>query len=424
MLDINFIRENKEKVKKGCKSKQCNPALVSRILEIDKKRRELIQKYEKIQAEKNKANKKIVRAEKKEKKRIIKEMQKVDKKGDKLKKKLQKTEEKFNKLMLELPNIPFDDVPQGKDESDNVEVKKVGEIPKFDFEPKGHLKIGENLNLIDTERAAKISGARFGYLKNEAVLLEFALINFAFETLLKEGFTPIIPPVMIKPEIGEGMGYPEQFDGKEAYYMKEDNLYLVGTSEQSIGPQYKEEILEEKSLPKRYLGFSTCFRREAGSYGKDTKGILRVHQFDKVEMFSYAKPQDSKREHKFLLSLEEKLMKSLKIPYRIIQMCTGDLANPSAATYDIESWMPSQDRYRETHSTSNCTNFQARRLNIRYRREKDNKLDFIHTLNGTAFAIGRTLIAILENYQKKDGTIEIPEVLQKYVSFKQISPKN
>ncbi len=222
--------------------------------------------------------------------------------------------------------------------------------------------------------------------------------------------------------MARGTGYFESADIKEAYFIPEDNLYLVGTSEQSLVAMHSEEVLEEKNLPKRYLGFSTCFRREAGAYGKDTKGILRVHQFDKIEMVSFCHPEKSKEEHEFLLSLEEKLMQLLKIPYQVVKICTGELGRPAAAKYDIEAWIPSENRYRETHSTSNCTDFQARRLNIRYR-GKDGKLNFAHTLNGTAFAIGRTLIAIIENYQQKDGSILIPDALHKYLPFKEIKPK-
>jgi len=293
---------------------------------------------------------------------------------------------------------------------------------EFDFKPKGHLEIGQNLNLIDVKRAAKVSGTRFGYLKNEAVLLEFALIKLAFDSLTKKGFQPIIPPVMMKKEMMRGMGYLEQTDREEAYYLKKDDLFLAGTAEQPIGTMHAEEIFEQNELPKRYLGFSTCFRREAGSYGKDTQGIFRVHQFDKVEMFSFCKPEESQREHKMFLSLEEELMRKLKIPYQIVNICTGDLGRPAAAKYDIEAWLPSESRYRETHSTSNCTDFQARRLNIRYR-NKFNKLNFVHTVNGTAFAIGRTIIAILENYQRKDGKVDVPKVLQKYIGFKTIPQK-
>lgn len=415
MLDIKFIRENPNKVKETCKKRQIKID-IDRLLKIDKEKREKLQKIEEIRAEKNKASRKITATkDKKEKQKIISEMKKIDKKGDKLEKDLKELENKFLELMYQIPNISFDDVPVGKDEKDNVVVRQIGRKTKFNFKPKGYLEIAEKLDLIDMKRATKISGSRFGCLKNEAVLLEFALINLAFDILTKKGFMPIIPPVMLKPEMASGMGYLEQTDEQEAYFIPKDKLYLIGTSEQSMGTMHSNEILE--NLPKRYVGFSTCFRREAGSYGKDTKGILRVHQFDKIEMFSFCKPENSIKEHKLFLEIEEKLMQILKIPYQVVQICTGDLARPSAATYDIESWMPSQNQYRETHSTSNCTDFQARRLDIRYR-DKNNKLNFVYTLNGTAFAIGRMLIAIIENYQQKDGSIKIPDILQKYLGFK------
>ena len=419
MLDIKFIRENPNKVKEACKNKQVKID-VGRLLKIDKEKRGIQTELEKIFAQKNKASKEISKAkDKKAKNKIISEMKKIDKKGDKLKEGLKKIKQEFEDLMYQVPNIPLDDVPVGKDEKDNVVVRKVGKKTKFNFKPKDYLEIAEKLDLIDIKRAAKVSGTRFGYLKNEAALLEFALINFTFENLIKKGFIPVIPPVMMKSEKIRGMGYLEQADIEEAYYLPKDDLFLAGTAEQPIGTMHADEIFEEKNLPKRYLGFSSCFRREAGSYGKDTKGILRVHQFDKMEMFSFCKPENSIKEYKFLLEIEEKLIQLLKIPYRVLQICTGDLARPSAATYDIEAWIPSQNRYRETHSTSNCTDFQARRLNIRYR-DKNNKLNFVHTLNGTAFAIGRTLIAIIENYQQKDGSVKVPEVLQKYTGFKEI----
>jgi len=418
MLDIKFIRQNPEKVKEGCRAKQVKVD-IDRLLEVDKKRRETLQALEDIRAQKNKANKEIQRAkDKKEKEKIILKMRELDKNNDRLDENLKELEGEFNSLMLQIPNLPQEDVPVGKDEKGNVVLKEVGEKTKFDFKPKNYLEIAQNLDLVDIKRAAKISGSRFGFIKKEAAFLEFALINLAFDTLIEQGFLPIIPPVMIKPEMARGMGYPEQFDGEEAYYIEKDNLYLVGTSEQSMGAMHAGEIFEGKDLPQRYLGFSTCFRREAGAYGKDTRGIFRVHQFDKVEMFSFCRPEDSKKEHKFFLEMEEKLMKSLKIPYRLVQICTGDLGFPTAAKYDIEAWLPSENRYRETHSTSNCTDFQARRLNIHYRTKRG--LEFVHTVNGTAFAIGRILIAIIENYQQKDGSIKVPEALQKYLKFQKI----
>jgi len=428
MLDIKFIRQNPDKVKEGCKAKQVQVD-IDLLLEVDKKLRETLQALEDMRAQKNKANKEIQRAkDKKEKDKIILKMRELDRNSDRLTQTLKVVTEEFNNLMYQIPNLPEEGVPVGKDERDNVVLKEVGEKPRFDFKPKNYLEIGEKLDLIDVKRAAKISGTRFGFLKREAALLEFALINLAIEKLTEEGFTPIIPPVMIKPEMAQGMGYLEQTGDDEAYFLPKDNLYLIGTSEQSLGTMHAGEVFKLEELPRRYLGFSTCFRRESGSYGKDTKGIFRVHQFDKVEMFSFSEPQKSKEEHQFLLSMEEKLMQLLKVPYRVTKMCTGDLGRPAAAKYDIEAWLPGEGRYRETHSTSNCTDFQARRLNIRYRDKpphqkiggggKSGKLNFVHTLNGTAFAIGRTLIAIIENYQQKDGKILVPEVLQKYLKCK------
>ncbi len=415
MLDIKFIRNNPNLVKQGCQKKQVKVD-IDRLLEVDKKRRETLMALENMLAQKNKSSKRIVAAkDEREKQKIILEMQELDKNSDRLNKNLKETEKEFNDLMLQIPNLPFDDVPVGKDERDNVVLRKVGKIPKFGFKPKDYLEISEKLDIIDVKRAAKIAGSRFGFLKREAALLEFALINFTFDTLTKEGFIPVIPPVMLKPEMLEKSGHLSEKDKPERYFIERDNVYLAGTAEQPIAAMHADEIFEEKELPKRYIGFSTCFRREAGAYGKDTKGILRVHQFDKIEMFSICHPEKTREEHQFLLFCQEKLMQSLKIPYRVIQICTGDLGFPAAACYDIEAWLPSENRYRETHSTFNDTDFQTRRLNIRYRDQKAKKLEFTHALNGTAFAIGRTLIAIIENYQQKDEIVVIPEVLQPYL---------
>ena len=419
MLDIKFIRQNPDKVKEACKKKQVEVD-IEQLLETDKKRREIIQALEDMRAQKNKVSKEIPNLkDEKEKNKLILEMRELDNNSDRLDENLKSLEEEFNKLILSIPNLPLDNVPVGKDEKDNVVLSSVGKKTEFKFEPKSYLEIAEKLDLIDIKRAAKVSGSRFGYLKNQGALLEFALINLAFDLLTKEGFKIVVPPTMIKPEMMKGMGYVER-GGEEIYFLEKDNLYLVGTSEQSIGPMHMDEILEEKELPLRYAAFSTCFRREAGAYGKDTKGILRVHQFDKIEMFSFCHPDESLREHEFFLKIEEKLMQALKIPYQVLQICTGDLGDPAAAKYDIEAWIPLENRYRETHSTSNCTDFQARRLNIRFRDSKNKKLEFVYTLNGTAFAIGRTLIAIIENYQQKDGSVLVPQALQKYLNFKVI----
>lgn len=418
MFDIKYIREHPEKVKEGCKKKQVHDVDIDKLLEVDKKKREMQKGLEEIRAKKNEANKAINEASSQEEKdRIISEMKEIKEKEAELEKEFKGLEQEFKNLLKKIPNLPFDEVPVGEDDDENKVLRKEGEIPEFDFTPDDHLGIGEKLDIIDTKRAAKTSGARFTFLKREAVLLQFAIINLAFEVTVKKGFYPILPPVMLKPEMMDAMGFLER-GADDIFHIEKDDLYLAGTSEQVIGAMYAGETFQENELPKRYVGYSTCFRREAGSYGKDTRGILRVHQFDKVEMFSFTTPEKSKEEHDFLLSIEEELMRLLGIPYQVIDICTGDLGDPAAKKYDIEAWMPGQERYRETHSTSNCTDFQARGLNIRYKHEEGTS--HLHTLNGTALAMGRILIAILENNQTKEGIVKIPEALHKYLPFTEI----
>ena len=417
MLDLNFIRENSEVVKKACKDKNVQIS-IDLILDLDKEKRVIQTTIEGLKAEQNRISRGGA-----ENKEIFVQAKEIKEKIKSYEPKLEKIEKELKALLLELPNIPFDDVPVGKDDSENIVARKVGEPTKFDFEAKNYMDLGEELDLIDTERAAKVAGSRFGYIKGDLALLEFALINLVTETVKEEGFIPVIPPVMLKNQMARGTGYFEAGDETEAYYLPADDMYLTGTSEQSLISMHADETLNEKDLPIRYVGFSTCFRREAGSYGKDTRGILRVHQFDKLEMVIYSTQEQSKQEHELILSIEEKLMKALDLPYQVINICTGDLGRPAAKKYDIETWLPSEGKYRETHSSSNCTDFQARRLNIRYK-DKSNKMQFAHTLNGTAFAIGRILIMIMENYQKEDGSIEVPKALQKYTGFKVIKAKN
>ncbi|HHE76443.1 MAG TPA: serine--tRNA ligase [Candidatus Parcubacteria bacterium] len=414
MLDIKFIRENPEKIKKGCLAKGVKVD-INHLLDIDKKRRKIIQEIDLLRARKNKVNREIIAIKEKEKKeKLVKEMQKNKDKEKGLADALKRLDKEFEAIMGQLPNLPGSDVPAGRDERDNIVLRRIGEKPSFSFPPRDYLKIGEELDIIDVKRAAKTSGSRFSFLKREAVLMEFALINFVLDNLVKEGFIPVIPPVMLRSRMARGTGYLESTDIEEAYYLPKDDLFLVGTSEQSLLTMHADEVFSEKDLPRRYVGFSTCFRREAGSYGKDTRGILRVHQFDKLEMFSFSQPENSENELQFILSLEEKLMKKLKIPYQVINICAGDLGLPAAKKYDIEAWIQSENRYRETHSCSNCTDFQSRRLNIRYK-DRKGEIKFVHTLNGTGLAIGRTLIAIIENYQQRDGSIKVPQVLRKYL---------
>lgn len=410
MLDINIIRENPDKVKEGIKNKGFNPEIIDQILEINEKRVELITKIDGLRQVRNKLQKNDI-----EKGKQIKEQLK------KLEPELDEIEKQLRSILLQIPNLPADDVLVGKDESENVVIRKWGEIPKFGFQPKDHLELGEFLDVIDVERGVKVSGSRFFYLKNEGAVLDFALSKLAFDTLITKGFIPVIPPVLISTQSMEEMGYLGPVGREDMYILEEDGLVLVGTSEQSIGPMHKNEVFNEKDLPKRYVGFSTCFRREAGSYGKDIRGVIRVHQFNKTEMFVFTKPEQSDKEHEFLLSQEEELMQKLGLPYQVIKMCTGDLGITAARKYDIEAWFPAQGRFRETHSTSTCTDYQARGLNIKFKQQSGGN-EFIHTLNGTAFS-QRPLIAILENFQQEDGTVIIPEVLRSYTNFSEIKPK-
>jgi len=418
MLDVNFIRQNPDKVKEGIVRKKVDPKLVDKFLRADENWRSKTAALDQLKAEQNFLTKDLAENQSED---LISKAQVLKKRIEEVEVEKRELEGKRENILQSLPNLPFDDVPVGKDETENKVLREVGAKPKFDFEPKEYLALAQKLDLIDVERAAKSSGSRFGYLKNEAVLLEFGLIKLAFDTLVKEGFVPVLPPVMIKDKMMKAMGYIDRREDKEeTYFLEKDKLYLVGTAEQSIGPMHADEVFEENELPKRYVAFSTCFRREAGSYGKDTKGIFRVHQFDKVEMFSFCHPDKSREEHELLLGLEEKLMQMLKIPYRVVQMCTGDLGNVAAAKFDVEAWFPIQNQYRETHSTSNVTDFQARRLNIKYKpKDKTLKPAFIHTLNGSAFS-QRPILAIIENFQTKSGTIKVPEVLREYVGKAEI----
>ena len=419
MLDIKFIRENPKVVEKGAKDKGIKID-INQILDSDKNYRKLSESVQKLREERNKA------AEKKD----IEKGKEIKEKLDKQEQELRLAREKLDDLLLKIPNPPLKDVSIG-DESKNQIIKKVGNPKKFDFIPRDHLELGETLDIIDVKRAAKVSGTRFGYLKNDTVLLEFALIQFVLEKLTKEGFIPIVPPVLIRKEITKELGYWHGMKNgntnNEEYYWLQDpkenqEMYLIGTAEHAIVPMHKNETFSEKELPRRYIAFSSAFRREAGSYGKDTRGIFRVHEFDKLEMISYVMPENDEEERKKLLQIAEGLVKELGFSYQLVRLVSQDMSFPAAETIDIETWIPSQKKYRETHSISTTTDFQARRLNIKYLSAGGEK-KYVHILNGTAFAIGRTIIAILENYQQKDGSVEIPKVLQKYIGKTSIKPQ-
>lgn len=404
MIDIKMVRENLEDVKKKIAKRNINIDW-DKLLKLDADVRDLQKRIEDLRAKQNELSK---THEKSEKAIEIKKMLKD------LEPQLNEARENYKVLAVTIPNILLDDVPNGKDEKDNQIIRKSGEIKIKTG--KDHIMLGASLNILDIERATKVSGPRFYYLKNQAVELEFALVRYVLDIVKKENFQPIIPPILINNNSAWGSGHFEAIND-DAYHTNKDEMVMVGTSEQSILPMYAGEILEK--LPMRYIGFSTCLRREAGSYGKDVKGILRTHQFDKLEMFSFCEKENSQKEHELIISLQEKIVQGLELPYQVVALCSGDMGLPSAKTIDIESYLPSEEKYRETHSSSNCTDFQSRRLNIKFK-NKEGKAEFVHTINGTALAIGRTLIAILENYQREDGSVEVPKVLHKYLDFTEI----
>ncbi|TSC91931.1 MAG: seryl-tRNA synthetase [Parcubacteria group bacterium Licking1014_17] len=426
MLDIEFIKQNKEKVAEAIKNKGAKVDL-EELLKFDGERRKLVGRINELQKKKNE----LAEENKKQKPtpELIDEGRKIKEQIAELESHFTPVEEAFLRLLSRMPNIPTDDTPIGKDESGNVILRKVGELPEFGFKPKEHWELGVELDLIDTEKAGEISGSRFAYLKRELVLMEFALIQYAMQSLTDEKtikkiiskydldvpatpFVPIVPPVMIKPEVMQKMARLEPRE--ERYHIQSDDLYLIGSAEHTLGPLHMNEILEEKFLPIRYLGFSTAFRREAGSYGKDVKGILRVHQFDKLEMESFALPEQGIAEQNFFVAVQEYLMSLLELPYQVVAICTGDMGGPDARQIDIETWMPGQNKYRETHTADYMTDYQSRRLNTKVKRT-NGKSEFIHMNDATAVAIGRTIIAIMENYQTKEGTIKIPKVLRPFM---------
>jgi seryl-tRNA synthetase len=423
MIDKKRLREDPSYIERAAKAKGVDID-IDRILELDKQVRLLMSEVEQIAAQKNDASKQIATADGDERKNLIEEMRVIDRKEDELKNSLSPLKQELDDMLYRIPNPALDDVKVAASEKENEIIKTIGKKPEFTFTPRDHLELGQMLDIIDMDRAAKVSGARFTYLKGDGVLLQLALTQLALSTSAKHGFTPVTVPHMISAHSMRAMGYLEHGGHDEIYYLSKDNLYLIGTSEQSIGPMHGNEIFDASELPKRYIGVSPCYRREAGSYGKDTRGILRVHQFDKIEMFSFTTPDKSDAEHELILQIEEELMQALKLPYQVIKMVTGDLGLPAARKYDIEAWVPSQETYRETHSCSTTTDFQTRRLNTRFK-DSEGKKQFAHALNGTAFAIGRTMIAILENFQQEDGSIAIPEVLQPFMGGREkIVPKN
>ncbi|MFC1600026.1 serine--tRNA ligase [Patescibacteria group bacterium] len=417
MLDLKFISENPNLVKAGCAKKR-RDIDIDKIIQLDTERRALIIEVDELRTRQNEVSKEIPKKSDKEKEELFAEM-KTLKENLKMKEQaLEDLVEVLDALVIQVPNPPFDEVPEGKDDEDNRIERTFSEPTKFDFEPRDHMAIAKDLDLLDMEKAAESSGARFYYVKNDLVLMEFALIQYALSKITAKGFKPILPPALVREHAMMGTGFFPA-DKNEIYSVnpEEDDLFLIGTSEVPLCMLHYDEILDVEKMPLRYVAFSPCFRREAGSYGKDTHGIIRVHQFDKIEMFSFCNPEKSKDEHALIVELEEEIVQGLEIPYQLVTVCGGDLGDPAAIKYDIEAWIPTQGKFREITSASNTTNYQARRSKIRYK-TADGKKDYIHTLNGTGIAMARMFVAILENYQNEDGTVTIPEVLRGYMGGK------
>jgi seryl-tRNA synthetase len=413
LLDIKRIREDPDPFRTALARRNLADA-VDRLLEADERRRSLTARVEELRAEQNRASKAIGAAQGDEKQKLIDEVAKVSAELKDLEPQLVEAEEELNRLLAEIPNVPHESAPDGFTEEDAVEVRRNHEEPPaFEFEPRDHAELGAILGVLDTERGARTSGSRFVYLMGDLVFVQFALMRHAMDIVVEEGFAPMIPPVLVREEAMYGTGFLPT-DAVNIYVTREDELYLVGTSEVPLAAFHMGEILDEGDLPIRYSGYSTCFRREAGSYGKDLGGMFRVHQFDKVEMFAFCTPETSWDEHERILAIEERILGNLEIPYRVVNIAAGDLGGSAAKKYDIEGWLPGQGRYRELTSCSNTTDYQARRMQTRVRRG-DGGLEVLHTLNGTATAMARTLIAVMENHQRADGSVEIPAKLHPYL---------
>jgi seryl-tRNA synthetase len=411
MLDVKLIRSDPERVKAALARRGASEG-VDELLALDARRRKLLPQIESAQAERKALSKQIGEAKQKGENAegAMAEVQALKEQIESGKAELEKVDAELERIAAGLPNLPDPDAPDGMSEEDAVVVREVGDKPSFDFEPRDHLDIGIELGLIDVEAAARLSGSRFAYLKGDLVLLELALVRFALELVRAEGHEPVVPPVLVREEALYGTGFLPG-DRDQIYEVPKDELFLVGTSEVSLAALHADQILDAADLPLRYAGFSTCFRREAGAAGRDTRGIFRVHQFDKVEMFSFVEPSQSAAEHERLLAIEERILTELEIPYRVVNVAAGDLGAPAAKKYDCEAWIPSQGRYRELTSCSNTTDYQARRLACRYRPNNEDSPQMVHTLNGTAVAVGRTMIALIENRQERDGSFSVPKTL-------------
>ena len=418
MLDQQILRNNLDALKDNLERRGLDVD-IDFLVQQDEKKRAIKFDAEKARSEQKNIGKEISQSEGTKKEELLKKASVLSENVKLLNEKYDAEEKLFLEQWIKIPNLVDETSPTGATDQDNKEIKKVGEIKEIE-NIKNHLEIGESLNLIDVEKAAEVSGSRFSYIFGDLVKIELNLVSWVLEKLSNKEFTPTVPPVLVREEALFGTGFfPD--DAEQVYEIPKDDLFLVGTSEVPLAALHANEILDLETLPLRYAGFSTCFRREAGTYGKDTTGIFRVHQFDKVEMFSFCNPEKSKDEHEYLLSIEEEILQELEIPYRVVDVCTGDLGASAAKKYDIEAWIPSQQSYREVTSCSNTTDFQARRLNIRTK--IDGNTTTMHTLNGTALAVGRILIALIENNQKTDGSVEFSDSLAKILGVKKLSQK-
>ena len=419
MLDLKLIRENPDMVKDALARRGPGYAeAIDRVTELDASRRSLITEVDNLRAAQKRRGREVAAAAPEQRADLLGGLKELAAEIDGAEAGLRQVDAELNELLARIPNLPDPTVPPGGEE-DSVELRRVGRARDLGFQPRDHLELGELLGAIDVARAAKVSGARFGYLTGPGALLEFALVRFAMDRVTGAGFMPVVPPVMVRREAMFGTGFLPT-DEQQIFRVADDDLYLAGTSEVPLVSYHADEILDPGSLPRRYVGFSTCFRREAGSYGKDTRGIFRVHQFDKVEMVSFVLPEASAEEHELLLAREEEILGALDIPYRVVNIAAGDLGGSAAKKYDCEAWIPSQGTWRELTSTSNCTDYQARRIGCRVREPGGNRP--VHTLNGTAVAVGRTIIALLENHQQEDGSVRIPEALRPYYGAELIEP--
>ncbi len=421
MLDARFVRANAEIVKDALKKRGYDLSL-SEFLAIEGERRSLLKETEEMRNKRNVVSEGIgrLKRQKQDVTELLTEMKGVSDRIKELDEKLRELDEKARTFLLNIPNIPHESVPIGKDETENVEVRRWGEPRDFDFAPLNHWDIAEMLEIIDFDRASKIAGARFALMKGPGAKLERALINFMLDLNVSKGYIEVFPPIIVNRESMIGTGQLPRFE-YELFRIADPEFYLIPTAEVPVTNIHRDEILNEKDLPAYYTAYTPCFRREAGSYGKDTRGLIRQHQFNKVELVKFVKPEDSYSELESLTRDAEDILQKLGLPYRVMALCTGDLGFSSARTYDLEVWLPGQGRYREISSCSNFEDFQARRANIRFKREGRRGTEFVHTLNGSGLAIGRTLVAILENYQQKDGSVVIPEVLRQYTEVDKIS---